>query len=169
MADGNQISLEVVTPEGVALKESVDELTAPSVDGDFGVLPGHRPLLAALRTGIASYRKGTNEIRMAVGPGFAEVSDDRVVLLTDRFCRRDDIDPVLVRQELKEADDELNVFDGELGGTEHGLLIRRSRWAATRLELYGDPPPPMVLTFAEFQTVNHPDYVNVEETTSTEQ
>jgi F-type H+-transporting ATPase subunit epsilon len=169
MAEGTHISLEVVTPEGVALKESVDELTAPSVDGDFGVLPGHRPLLAALRTGIASYRQGTSELRVAVGPGFAEVSDDHVVLLTDRFCRRDDVDPVLVRQELKEADDELQAFDGELGGTEHGLLIRRSRWAATRLELYGDPPPPTVLTFAEFQTVMHPDYAHGEQTEAAEQ
>lgn len=168
MAEGTHISLEVVTPEGVALKESVDELTAPSVDGDFGVLPGHRPLLAALRTGIASYRTGSTELRIAVGPGFAEVSDDHVVLLTDRFCRRDDIDPVLVRQELKEADDELQSFDGELGGTEHGLLIRRSRWAATRLELYGDPPPPTVLTFAEFQTVMHPDYAQSEQTEAAE-
>jgi len=163
MADVNQISLEVVTPEGVALRETVEELTAPSVDGDFGVLPGHRPLLAALCTGIATYRKGNEEIRLAVGPGFAEVSDDRVTLLTDRYCRREDIDPVLVRQELKDADDELSAFDGELGGTEHGLLIRRSRWAASRLELYGDPPPPTVLTFAEFQMVTHPDYATIED------
>lgn len=166
MTDGNRISLEIVTPEGVALRETVEELTAPSVNGDFGVLPGHRPLLAALRTGIATYRTGTNEIRVAVGPGFAEVTDDRVVLLTDRFCRRDDIDVVLVRQELKEADDELDTYGGELGGAEHGQLIRRARWAAARLELYGDPPPPTIHTFAEFQTVSHPDYVQGEEESS---
>jgi F-type H+-transporting ATPase subunit epsilon len=160
MADGNRISLEVVTPEGVALRETVEELTAPSVDGDFGVLPGHRALMAALRTGIVSYRSGTNETSVAVGPGFAEVSEDRVVILTDRFCRRDEIDAVQVRQELKLADDELEAFDGELGGTEHGLLIRKERWAATRLELYGDPPPPTVHTFVEFQTVAHPDYAH---------
>lgn len=166
MAEGNRISLEVVTPEGVALRESVEELTAPSVDGDFGVLPGHRPLVAALRTGIATYRTGSNEIRIAVGPGFAEVTDDSVVLLTDKFCRRDDIDPVLVRQDLKEADEALTAFDGELGGTEHGLLIRRERWAAARLELWGDPPPPTIHTFAEFQTVSHPDYAKGEDTAS---
>lgn len=168
MADGNQLTLEVVTPEGVALRETVEELTAPSVDGDFGVLPGHRPLLAALRTGIATYRKGANEVQLAVGPGFAEVSEDQVVLLTDRFCRRDDIDMVQLRQELKEADTELESFDGELGGPEHGALIRKSRWAATRLELGGDPPPPTIYTFAEFQTVAHPDYVHAEEEAKTE-
>lgn len=162
MAEANRITLEVVTKEGVALRESVDELTAPSENGEFGVLPGHRPLLVALRTGIASYRNGNEEVRFAVGPGFAQISDDKAVLLTDRFCRKGDIDAVTVRQELLEADEELESFGGELGGTEHGLLIRRSRWAATRLELYGDPPPPTVYTYAEFQTTSHPDYMQAE-------
>jgi F-type H+-transporting ATPase subunit epsilon len=170
MAEGKQlIALEVVTPDGVAMRESVEELTAPSVDGDFGVLPGHRPLLAALRTGIATYRASGSDVSIAVGPGFAEVTGDKVVLLTDRFCRREDIDVVLVRQELKQADDELDAFAGELGGTEHGLLIRKARWAATRLELCGDPPPPMVQTFAEFQTVAHPDYTKLDESESADE
>jgi F-type H+-transporting ATPase subunit epsilon len=174
MADGNRISLEVVTPEGVALRETVEELTAPSVEGDFGVLPGHRPLMAALRTGIVTYRTSTNEVSVAVGPGFAEVSEDRVVILTDKFCRRDEIDAVQVRQDLKMADDELEAFDGELGGPEHGLLIRKERWAAARLELYGDPPPPTIHTFVEFQTVAHPDYAKpdvatVEQSSPTEE
>ena len=49
MAD--TISLEIVTPDGLKLKEQVNELTAPSVQGEFGVLPQHRPMLAALATG----------------------------------------------------------------------------------------------------------------------
>lgn len=162
MADGNHLTLEVVTPEGVALRESVEELTAPSVDGDFGVLPGHRPLLAALRTGIATFRKGSDETQVAVGPGFAEVSEDRVILLTDKCCRREDVDMVLSRQNLKDADEALESFDGELGGPEHGVLIRKLRWAATLLELGGDPPPPTVHVFAEFQTVAHPNYAQAE-------
>lgn len=163
MTEANQIVLEVVTKEGVALKKTVDELTAPSVNGDFGVLPGHRPLLVALRTGIATYRVGNEEVKCAVGPGFAQISDDKAVLLTDRFCRKEEIDVIAVRQELRESDEELESFAGELGGTEHGLLIRKSRWAATRLELYGDPPPPTIHTYAEFQTTTHPDYVHVED------
>ncbi|MGC4066544.1 MAG: ATP synthase F1 subunit epsilon [Polyangiaceae bacterium] len=163
MAELNRILLEVVTQEGVALRKSVDELTAPSVDGDFGVLPGHRPLLAALRTGLVSYRVGNEEVRVAVGPGFAQVNHENVVLLTDKFCRKSDIDVVAVRLELLEADEALDGFSGELGGPEHGLLIRRSRWAAARLELYGDPPPPTVHTYAEFQTVAHPDYLTLKD------
>nr|PZN22409.1 MAG: hypothetical protein DIU78_15735 [Pseudomonadota bacterium] len=55
MAD--TLSLEIVTPEGIKLSEKVSELTAPSVDGEFGVLPGHRPMLAALTSGIVTYVK----------------------------------------------------------------------------------------------------------------
>ncbi|PIE05290.1 MAG: H(+)-transporting ATPase, partial [Sorangium cellulosum] len=87
-----KIRLEVVTPEGTALNELVDELTSPSVKGQFGVLPGHLPLLAALRTGIISYRSGGKNVTCAVGPGFVEVADDHAILLTDRFSDKDAID-----------------------------------------------------------------------------
>jgi hypothetical protein len=119
--------------------------------------------VVALRTGITTYRAGNDEVKVAVGPGFAQVSDDKVVILTDRFCRKNDIDAEAVRRELLEADNALDAFEGELGGIEHGLLLRRSRWAAIRLELYGDPPPPTVLTFAEYQTEGHPDYIRLSE------
>ncbi len=61
--------LEIVTPRGRALTVTADEVTAPSVDGEFGVLPGHLPLLAALRTGLVTYRVGSEMKKCAVGPG----------------------------------------------------------------------------------------------------
>jgi F-type H+-transporting ATPase subunit epsilon len=140
MAD--QIHLEIVTPLGVELRVSVNELTAPSVEGDFGVLPGHRPLLAALRTGIVTYRIAGEVERVAVGPGFVEVADDRAVLLTDSFIKKDAVDPVQARLELKEADESLEHFDGTPDSSEYDALVLAELWAAAKLELYGDPPPP---------------------------
>jgi F-type H+-transporting ATPase subunit epsilon len=148
MADG-AIALEIVTPDGVALSESVDALTAPSVQGEFGVLPGHRPLLAALKTGIMSYHQGHTEVRLAVGPGFVEVVGDKAVLLTDQVAHKEDIDPVRVRLDLKEVDEALDRFTGKHGSPEHVELIRRELWAAAQLTLYGDPPPPTVHTLHE--------------------
>jgi F-type H+-transporting ATPase subunit epsilon len=143
------IRLEIVTPDGVALQEEVQDLTAPSVDGEFGVLPGHRPLLAALQTGIMSYHKEGEEVRLAVGPGFVEINGDRAVLLTDHIARKSDIDPVRVRLDLKEADEALERYEGPPGATEHVELIRKELWAAAQLTLYGDPPPPTVHTIHE--------------------
>ena len=77
-------------------------MTAPSVDGEFGVLPGHLPLLAALRTGLVSYRIGSETKKCAVGPGFVEAGPDKVAILTDEYIEREQIDPVPVRKELHE-------------------------------------------------------------------
>ncbi len=147
MATQTTIELEIVTPDGLVLDEQVTEFTAPSVDGEFGVLPGHRPLLAALATGIVSYRSGGEEAKVAVGPGFVEVNHDKAVLLTERFIAKPDVDPVRARLELKETDEALDRFQGEPGSSAHLELVAAELWAATQLELYGDPPPPIVRSF----------------------
>lgn len=145
------LQLEIVTPEGVKLTETVDMLTAPGADGEFGVLPRHRPMLAALTAGIVTYTKGGVSESVAIGPGFAEVVDDRAILLTDHFVTKADVDPVRVRLELKEVDEELDRFPGEPTGPEYGALVARELWAATQLELHGDPPPPRIRTMSELE------------------
>jgi F-type H+-transporting ATPase subunit epsilon len=144
-----QFHLEIVTPEGVQLSEDIDELTAPSVDGQFGVLPGHRPMLAALTTGIITYIKGGVATQVAVGAGYVEIHGDRAVVLTDRYSTKEAVDPVRVRLNLKEADEALDHFAGELGSGEHLELIAKELWAAALLELYGDPPPPTMRGYYE--------------------
>jgi F-type H+-transporting ATPase subunit epsilon len=144
-----QFHLQIVTPEGVQLSEVVDELTAPSVEGQFGVLPGHRPMLAALATGIISYTKGGTVTQVAVGSGYAQIHSDKAVILTDRFSTKAAVDPVRVRLDLKEADQALDSFEGDLAGPEHAELVSRELWAAALLELYGDPPPPTLRGFSE--------------------
>ena len=138
------IALEIITPDGPKLKEAVDELTAPSVDGEFGVLPMHRPLLAALATGIVTYIQNGKSQSVAVGPGFVEVAADKAMLLTDRFIKKDDIDAVRTRLELKEVDEQLENFKGDPQSPEYAELVERELWAAAQLELHGDPPPPRV-------------------------
>jgi F-type H+-transporting ATPase subunit epsilon len=144
-----QFHLQIVTPEGVQLSETIDELTAPSVEGQFGVLPGHRPMLAALATGIISYIKAGSVTQVAVGSGYVEIHADKAVVLTDRFSTKAAVDPVRVRLDLKEADQALDSFEGDLGGAEHAELVSRELWAAALLELYGDPPPPTVRGYTE--------------------
>lgn len=140
----DNIFLEIVTPTGVALRERVNELTAPSVRGEFGVLPGHLPILAALRTGLVSYKQDGKENKIAVHHGFVEIVHDTALLLTERFAKRDDVDVVRVRSRMKEVDDELDHWTGELTDPRRAELIEEEQWLATQLELIGDPPPPMV-------------------------
>lgn len=138
------LALEIVTPEGVKLTQSVEIFTAPGVNGEFGVMPRHRPMLAALTAGIVTYTRAGVLETVAIGPGFAEVADDKAVVLTDHFATKDDIDPVKVRLELKEVDEAIDHFSGDPNGAEYGALVARELWAATQLELYGDPPPARV-------------------------
>jgi F-type H+-transporting ATPase subunit epsilon len=163
------IHLEVVTPDGVKLAADVSEFTAPSVDGEFGVLPGHVPLLAALTTGIVTYILQGEKHAVAVGSGFAEVSDDKALLITNRFIKKADIDPVVVRLDLKEADEALDKFDGDLQGAEYGELVARELWAATELELYGDPPPPRMKTMSELSFGLHENYEGLGDAPTEEQ
>ncbi len=79
------LKLHVVTPEGQALEQEVDEVTLPGLLGEFGILPGHVPLLAATKAGVLRYRKGTERGRLAIGPGFAQVDGkDSVVVLVQK-------------------------------------------------------------------------------------
>ena len=154
------IALEIVTPKGRALQAEADEVNAPSADGEFGVLPGHLPTLAAVRAGIVAYRNGTEWKRCAVGAGFVEVSSDRVLLLTDEFVVRENIDPVVVRSELKDVQSEIakTETDASDKSSEKGRvaaarlqgLIQRENWLAAELELYGDPPPPTMRPYEEY-------------------
>ena len=138
------LRLEIVTPQGPALRDDVDELTAPSVAGEFGVLPGHLPILAALKTGILTWRKKGEEGSCAVGAGFIEVHDDRVNVLTDRYRAKADVDPVRVRADLKDIDEKIDRFPGTPQSAEFLALVADELWCAAQLELHGDPPPPTV-------------------------
>lgn len=167
----DKIALEIVTPKSKALVASVDEVTAPSVQGEFGVLPGHLPLLAALRTGLVTYREGSETKRCAVGAGFAEVGPDRVVILTDEYAVRDTVDPVVVRKELAEVQQQLQKLEGVPLATpdaqgadaaatqaraQREVLISRENWLAVQLELYGDPPAATQRPHEEFGPTEPP-------------
>lgn len=145
MAKEGLIQLEVVTPTGMALREQVDEVIAPSVQGQFGVLPGHLPLMAAMATGLVGYRQGETLHQVAVGNGFVEVNHDETLVLTDRYTVKDDVDVLTVRERLKEVDEELESWQGELNDVHRLELIEEEQWLAAQLELIGDPPVPKVL------------------------
>ena len=69
----NKINLEVITPEKLVLRESVDEIVLPGLTGEIGVLPDHEPLISQLKTGVLSYRIGASLQKIHVSGGFAEV------------------------------------------------------------------------------------------------
>ena len=84
--------LELATPARQLVSEEVDEVVAPGTEGYFGVLPGHAAFLATLGSGEVVYRKGREEVRLAVHGGFAEVTPERVIILAELAERPEEID-----------------------------------------------------------------------------
>ena len=75
--------LEIVTPYGLAVSSKVEEAYIPGSQGDFGVLPGHAPLLTSLRIGEMHYRREKEVHYLAINQGFAEVTPAKTTILTD--------------------------------------------------------------------------------------
>lgn len=92
VAEKGKMLLEVVAPtRQVVRSERVDEVIAPGSEGEFGVLPGHTPMLAMLKVGKLSYREGGEWHHLACDWGYAEVGPDRVTILAKGADRAADI------------------------------------------------------------------------------
>ena len=86
------LQFELATPMRLAVSEEADEVVAPGIEGYFGVLPGHAAFLSTLGTGELTYRQGQREHYLAVSGGFAEVRNDKVIVLADAAERPGEID-----------------------------------------------------------------------------
>src|SRR5947208_11916742 len=106
MAD--RITLEVATPSRLVIAEQVDEVVVPGIEGYFGVLPGHAPLLATLGIGELTYRIGREEHHVAVAGGFAEVRNDKVIILADTAEKPDEIDRARAERAKERAEQRLS-------------------------------------------------------------
>ncbi len=79
---GEKISVRIVTPERVVLEETADSLVATAYDGQFGILPGHAPMMVVLGIGEFRVQRGGRHEWFALGGGFLHVVDDTVTVLT---------------------------------------------------------------------------------------
>jgi F-type H+-transporting ATPase subunit epsilon len=134
--------LSVTTPRGSMVDTDVEEVTAPGELGEFGVLPGHEPLMSALKPGVLVYRTKDHAGVMAVSSGFlqvapkagqADTAHDQVLVLVERALAVAGIDRPAAEKELADADRELAAWKGELDGAYHALVVRR-QWAQARLD-----------------------------------
>jgi len=108
MALPTKLQLEVVTPDKSLVREDVDEVQLPGVEGYFGVLPGHTPLLATLQVGEMWYRIGSEKHYLAIAFGFVEVLPDRVTVLAQLAERAQDIDVARAEAAKRRAEERLS-------------------------------------------------------------
>ena len=86
------LKCEVVSAERLLFSQDVDEILAPGVEGQLGILPNHAPLITALQYGELVVRWGGQEETFAIGGGFLEVLHNKATILADSAERGDEID-----------------------------------------------------------------------------
>ncbi len=99
-----KIRLDIVTAEKLVYSEEVDEVVAPGIQGQLGILPQHSPLMTMLSPGELLVKQDGNEINLAVSGGFMEVRPDRVTILADTAERAEEIDLARAEEARKRAE-----------------------------------------------------------------
>jgi F-type H+-transporting ATPase subunit epsilon len=103
-----RVEFELVTPERLVISRGVDMVVVPGAEGDFGVLPGHTPMISTVRPGIVNVYEGREIVeRMFVAGGFAEVTAARCTVLADRAVAVDELDRAASEQTLKDTREDL--------------------------------------------------------------
>lgn len=108
-----KLHLELVTPYRRILSEQVDEVVAPGTVGEFGLLPGHTPMLTTLNIGELSYKQDGKSFHVAVNWGYVEVEEDTVTVLVETAEAADQIDLERAKAALARAEEALKTLDSE--------------------------------------------------------
>jgi F-type H+-transporting ATPase subunit epsilon len=135
MAD--KIQLRIVTPTRLVVDEEVDEVTAPGVLGQFGVLPNHIAFLTLLQPGELSYKQGGRVTRLAIAGGYAEVLDNVMTVLADAAEFAEEIDVARAQRAKEQAEKNmaaLNIDDREFALCEAALHRATARIEVARPE-----------------------------------
>ena len=127
--------LELATPTRQLVSEEVDEVVAPGTEGYFGVLPGHAAFLATLGSGEVVYRKGREEVHLAVHGGFAEVTPERVIILAETAELPEEIDRERAERARQRAEQRLagRPPEGESGEIDYADALAAYQRALARL------------------------------------
>jgi F-type H+-transporting ATPase subunit epsilon len=118
------LQLEIVTPEAKIFSDYVEMVTLSGVEGEMGILPGHAPVMTQLVAGEITVRKEAQNIFLAVGDGFVQITGERVAVLTDMAIKADDIDEAKAAEAMQRAESRLaQKLSDEESATVHAALV----------------------------------------------
>lgn len=101
------LRLEFVSPESELYSGEADQVDLPGAEGDMGILPGHAPLVTALRPGIVTIFSEGKRLPVVIIGGFAEISPAGLTILTDQAMPRENFDTALLSAEIKDAEEDV--------------------------------------------------------------
>jgi F-type H+-transporting ATPase subunit epsilon len=103
---------DLVSPEKLAFSGEVDQVDVPGFEGDFGVLAGHAPVVAAIRPGILTVITGGTKQKVIVLGGLAEVSDKGLTVLADVATSLDELDRAEFAETISDMEAKLSEKEG---------------------------------------------------------
>lgn len=103
---------DLVSPEKLAFSGEVDQVDVPGVEGDFGVLAGHAPIVAAIRPGILTITIGGSQQKVVVLGGLAEMSEKGLTVLADVATSTADLDRARFAETITEMEGKLSEHEG---------------------------------------------------------
>jgi len=118
--------VEIVAAERRVLEDDVDEIVAPTPDGQIGILPRHAALLTLLVPGEMRLKKGDQESVLAIGGGFLEVANNRVTILVDSAERAEEIDVARAEEARRRATDRVQSRNREVDLDRAQMALSRS-------------------------------------------
>jgi F-type H+-transporting ATPase subunit epsilon len=104
---------DLVSPEKLAFSGEVDQVDIPGMEGDFGVLAGHAPVVAVLKPGFLTIHTGDKEEKVIVLGGLAEVSGNRLTVLADVAKSLEELDRAKLAEEIAAMEAKLSEIEGD--------------------------------------------------------
>ena len=116
------LQLDIVTPEKKIFSDSVENVYLPGADGEMGILPQHAGLVTALKPGELRYLCNGKVETLAIGSGFAEITQTKVIVLTDSALGEAEIDEAQVEAAMDRAKEKLATIDHNMNSEEVAYL-----------------------------------------------
>jgi len=129
-----KLHFDLVSPERLLMSAEVEMVTVPGVEGDFGVLVNHAPVISTLRPGVLTVqRQGAEPERIFVRGGFAEVNLEGLTVLAEEAMPLAELDGAKLDQRVKDAEED--VADAKDDGTRQKAQERLDRLKELRVAL----------------------------------
>jgi len=128
------LKVNLVTPRGVVAHTDADSVQAPGELGEFELLPGHVPMLTALKPGVLTIGTKTRA-RYAVSSGYLRVDPSGAVeILIEQAVSAKDVDADVAKKDLAAAEAELAKWGDKPQDGDYANLRTRAGWAKARLD-----------------------------------
>lgn len=107
------LNLNLVTPETLFLSEEVEMVVVPGVDGTFGAMRDHAPMISMIKPGVLEIHNGKDIRNIFIAGGYAEVAGDNCIVLAEEIVEISDLDKSALTEELKQTEYDIEHAEGD--------------------------------------------------------